>query len=268
MANSRRAIIAGNWKMYKSTAEAEAFVASLWERLNSQVNSTLPEVVLCPPFTALQTTQQAASKLKAPFTVAAQTMESREQGAFTGEVSPLMLLDIGIRWAVIGHSERRQYFNETDETVAQKTQAAFKHGMTPIVCVGENLEEREAGNTDRVIERQMAPILALLSSVEMASSNAELVLAYEPVWAIGTGRVCEADEAGRVCKLIRDLLRSKLGNSAWADRTRILYGGSVKPDNVKSLMAQPDIDGALVGGASLDVDSFYALIDNTCLVNA
>ncbi len=268
MASSRRTIIAGNWKMYKNTAEAEAFVSGLWERLRSQVNSTLPEVVLCPPFTSLQTVQQTISRLNAPFTVAAQTMESREQGAYTGEVSPLMLLDIGIRWAVIGHSERRQYFNETDETVAQKAQAAFKHGLTPIVCVGENLEEREAGQTDRVIERQMAPVLALLASVEMASSKADFVLAYEPVWAIGTGRVCEADEAGRVCKLIRDLLRSKLGNSAWADRTRILYGGSVKPDNVKSLMEQPDIDGALVGGASLDIDSFYTLIDNTCLVSA
>lgn len=267
----RRKLIAGNWKMYKTTAEAAAFVEALAERLRPVIDikgqgSSLPEIVLCPPYTALQASGEAILRAKASFVIAAQNMESREQGAYTGEIAPPMLLDLGVRWVILGHSERRQYFHETDESVAEKMIAAFTHGMTPIVCIGESLDEREDGQTDHVIARQMAPLLAALSAPGAVSSvdASRLVIAYEPVWAIGTGRVCEADEAGRVCALIRRHLRSESTQPALADATRILYGGSVKPDNIESLIAQPDIDGALVGGASLDVDSFYRIIENAC----
>jgi triosephosphate isomerase len=268
MGTLRRKLIAGNWKMYKTTTEAAAFVDVLAEHLRSlpSHDAALPEIVLCPPYTTLQTSGEAITRANAPFVVAAQNMESRDQGAYTGEIAPPMLLDLGVRWVVLGHSERRQYFNETDDAVAQKMAAAFAHGMTPIVCVGESLAEREAGQTDHVIERQLAPLLAVLTSPGTDSTAAaRLVIAYEPVWAIGTGRVCEADEAGRVCGLIRHHLRES-APAGLADATRILYGGSVKPENTQALMAQPDIDGALVGGASLDADSFYRIIEKTTSV--
>lgn len=260
VSNQRRPIIAGNWKMFKTTPEAAAFTEALHKRVQAQPAGSLPEIVICPPFTALTTVRDAANKLNASFEVAAQTMDHHDNGAYTGEISPLMLLDINIRWVVIGHSERRQYFNETDKSVADKTVTALRYEMTPIVCVGELLQEREAGSTDRVIEQQ---VRAVLDQVE-AKDLPKLVFAYEPVWAIGTGKVCEADEANRVCKLIRHIV-SEYGS---AEQTRILYGGSVKPDNTAGLMSQSDIDGGLVGGASLDPDSFFGIIEQACLVKA
>jgi triosephosphate isomerase len=263
MASTRRPVIAGNWKMYKTTAEAVAFTEALWNKAQPHTNGALPEIVLCVPYTAFRVVQDAAHRLSAPFIVAAQNMESRDNGAYTGEISPLMLLDLNVRWVVIGHSERRQYYNDTDETVTHKAQAALKHGMTPIICVGESLQDRESGQTDRVIEQQ---VRAFLSGLGEASTPdlSKIIVAYEPVWAIGTGKVCDAAEANRVCALIRHYL----GEAAPADKTRILYGGSVKPDNAQSLMSQSDIDGALVGGASLEADSFYGIIEQACLVKA
>jgi triosephosphate isomerase len=252
MATPRRPVIAGNWKMFKTTQEASAFVDALWQKVQALKGSELPEIVLCAPFTALSTVKQQVEKLGAPFIVAAQTMESRDNGAYTGEISPLMLTDIGVRWVVLGHSERRQYFNESDETVTAKTLAALKHGLTPIVCVGEELQERENGLTDAVIEQQIRAVCSQLQ----ASDLPKIVIAYEPVWAIGTGKVCEAAEANRVCGLIRHFV----GEYGTAEHTRILYGGSMKADNAQALMSQSDIDGGLVGGASLEADSFFAII--------
>jgi triosephosphate isomerase (TIM) len=260
MASTRRPIIAGNWKMFKTTNEAARFTESLWTKVQPLSKNNLPEIVICPPYTALSTVKETTVKLTAPFIVAAQNMESRDNGAYTGEISPLMLLDLKIQWVVIGHSERRQYFNETDETVAQKTLAALQHAITPIVCVGESLQERENGSTDRVIEQQVRAVLEKIS----ASDLPKIVFAYEPVWAIGTGKVCEASEANRVCALIRHFI-NEYGS---AEQTRILYGGSVKPENTQALMSQSDIDGGLVGGASLEPDSFFGIIEQACLVKA
>lgn len=260
MASTRRPIIAGNWKMFKTTGEAAAFVEALWQTVQPRTNANLPEIVLCPPYTGLLAVKEAAQKLQTPFITAAQNMESRDNGAYTGEISPVMLKDLGIQWVVIGHSERRQYFNETDESVTQKTLAALKHGMTPIVCVGESLLDRENGLTDRVIEQQVRAVLSQLSTDQLS----KIVFAYEPVWAIGTGKVCEATEANRVCALIRHFI-SEYGN---AEQTRILYGGSVKADNTQALMSQSDIDGGLVGGASLEAASFFGIIEQACLVKA
>ena len=251
MASTRRPIIAGNWKMFKTTQEATDFVAALWQKVQPHANASLPEIVICPPFTAMSKVKEIIQQTNAPFIVAAQNMESRETGAYTGEISPLMLADLGVKWVVIGHSERRQYFNETDETVTQKTLAALKHGMTPIVCVGESLQEREANQTDRVIEQQVRAFLSKLQASELP----KIVIAYEPVWAIGTGKVCVAGEANRVCALIRTLV----AEYGAADQTRILYGGSVKSDNTQALLSQSDIDGGLVGGASLDGEQFATL---------
>lgn len=258
--NQRRPIIAGNWKMFKTTPEASAFTDALAKRVKAHSSASLPEIVICPPYTALTTVNDAAKRLGAPFEVAAQNMDSHDNGAFTGEISPLMLLDLNIRWVVIGHSERRQYFNETDESVTAKTLAALKTGITPIVCVGELLQEREANQTDRIIEQQVRAVLSKVTTQDLPN----MVFAYEPVWAIGTGKVCEPDEANRVCKLIRGFI-SEYGS---AEQTRILYGGSVKADNTAGLMGQSDIDGGLVGGASLDPDSFFGIIEQACLVKA
>jgi triosephosphate isomerase len=252
----RRAIIAGNWKMYKTTAEARTFAQALIAKLGTRT-AALPDIVVCPPYTSLSTVQDTFQKAQAPVIVAAQNMESRDQGAYTGEVSPLMLQDLGVKWVVIGHSERRQYFNETDKTVNEKTLAALKHGMTPIVCVGESLAERDGNQTDAVIQRQVEKALEGVDPADYP----KIVVAYEPVWAIGTGKVCASQEANRVCELIRQTLAKK----GSGDQTRILYGGSVKPDNSQELMSKPHIDGALVGGASLDAEDFFQIIEATRL---
>lgn len=246
---ARMQIIAGNWKMFKTVPEAEAFTQEL---LKSGDFSGV-EVVLCPPFPALWPVSQATSGT--PVRVAAQNLFWEDQGAYTGEVSAPMLREAGCRYAVIGHSERRQYFGETDETVNRKVKAALRHGLAPIVCVGEKLAEREAGDTFRVVERQ---VNGAFEGIEEAAA-AVAVVAYEPVWAIGTGRTASPEDAQAVNSFIRGLM-ARLYSPGAAERIRVQYGGSVTPENAASLLAQPDIDGALVGGASLKVASFTAII--------
>jgi triosephosphate isomerase len=249
-------LIAGNWKMFKTTTEAEAFTEALFQKVQAIPAQARPDITLCPPFTALSRVLDTVKRLNAPFNVGAQTMESRESGAYTGEISPLMLKDLHVDTVILGHSERRQYYNETDETVQAKTQAALKHGLQPIVCVGESLQERESGVTDSVIERQVKKAIEGLSAQEVL----QLVFAYEPVWAIGTGKTCDAAEANRVCHLIRQHLATTAKDPASVAGVRILYGGSVKPDNAEELMRQSDINGALVGGASLEAEPFFQII--------
>jgi triosephosphate isomerase (TIM) len=248
-------VIAGNWKMYKNTAEAKAFCQALGEQLSSLPASGLPKVVVCPPFTALSTVIDVVNASKINCAVGAQNMESRPEGAYTGEVSPTMLQDVGAQYVIIGHSERRQYYNETDDTVNQKTLAAFEHELLPIVCVGETLAQREAEQTDTVIQNQVKGALKNLNPAHLA----KLVMAYEPVWAIGTGKVCESVEANRVCGWIRRTLQELFPNGN-VSQVPILYGGSVKPENAQELLAQSDINGALIGGASLQADSFVRIV--------
>lgn len=242
-------VIAGNWKMYKTAGQAIQFA----EELKAADIPGGCRVVICPPFTALQAVSGVLEG--SPVGLGAQNMHHREEGAFTGEVSPIMLKDAGCRYVILGHSERRQFFGETDPGVNLKVLSALEHQLIPIVCVGEMLEEREAGLTGEVVAGQVAGSLA-----DLAAAQAErLIIAYEPVWAIGTGRTASAGDAQQVNLFIRELLAEKFGREA-AQKVPILYGGSVKPDNAEELMARPDIDGALVGGASLDVGSFTAII--------
>ena len=245
----RKPIIAGNWKMHKNTGEALELVRQLKGAL-ADVDSV--EIVVSPPFTALAT---VVGELKGSnISVAAQNMYWEESGAYTGEVSPLMLKDIGCTHVIIGHSERRQFFNETDTTVNKKVKAALKAGLTPIVCVGETLEEREFGATMKIVERQIREGLEGLAPQEME----KIVIAYEPVWAIGTGKTATPQQAEEVHHLISSIIAQSAGGVA--RNIRILYGGSVKPDNIDEFMAQPDIDGALVGGASLQADLFVRIV--------
>jgi triosephosphate isomerase len=244
----RKLIIAGNWKMYKNTQEALQLV----EELRDKITDNNVEVVLCPPFTALQTVLEAVKGTD--IAVGAQNVYWEEEGAFTGEISPGMLADLGCKYVIIGHSERRQYFGETDENVNKKATAVLKHGMTPIICVGETLAERERGITEQVVRTQTETALKGFD----AETVADMVIAYEPVWAIGTGKTASTEDAQQVIAYIRNVVRNMVDDSA--DKVRIQYGGSVKPDNAAGLMSQPDIDGALVGGASLKADSFAGII--------
>jgi triosephosphate isomerase (TIM) len=245
----RRKLIAGNWKMYKTVAEATALV----EEIKKGVAGAPSDALVAPPFTAIPAVIAAAKG--SPVAVAAQNMHFEKEGAFTGEVSAPMLVDAGVSHVILGHSERRQYFAETDDGVAKKTKAALAAGLLPISCVGETLAEREAGRTMEVVGRQMDAILAAVTADEARN----VVIAYEPVWAIGTGKVATPEQAQEVHAFIRSRIAAKHGQPV-ADVLRILYGGSVKPDNVKGLMALPDVDGALVGGASLKADSFLKLV--------
>jgi triosephosphate isomerase len=245
----RRKLIAGNWKMYKTTAEAVALV----EEIGKGAASAPSDVLVAPPYTALAAVVGAAKG--GPVAVAAQNMHYEKEGAFTGEVSAAMLKDLGVTHVVLGHSERRQYFAETDEGVAKKTKVALDNGITPVSCVGETLSEREAGRTMDVVKRQVDAVLNALTADEAGL----IVVAYEPVWAIGTGKVATPEQAQEVHAFIR-LRIGAVHGKATADVLRVLYGGSVKPDNVKGLMALPDVDGALVGGASLKADSFLKLV--------
>lgn len=245
----RKPIIAGNWKMYKTITEARDLVREL-KQLLADVDSV--EIVVSPPFTALGAV--VAELQGSNISVAAQNMYWEDAGAFTGEISPSMIKDIGCTFVIVGHSERRQFFNETNATVNKKVKAALKAGLTPIVCVGETLAEREFGTTTKIVEQQIREGLAGLSPQEMEN----IVIAYEPVWAIGTGKTATPEQAEEVHQLIRSLIAQNTG--AAARTIRILYGGSVKPDNIDALMAQPDIDGALVGGASLKADSFVRIV--------
>ena len=247
----RRPVIAGNWKMYKTIAEAVAYVEKLKPVAGRARHC---EVVMAPPFTALAAAAHAArgSEIK----VAAQDVHWDKEGAHTGDVSAAMLVEAGATHVIIGHSERRRDHGETDEQVSRKLKAALTAGLTPIVCVGETLIEREAGNTRRVLERQFAGGFSGLTAAEFSS----ILIAYEPVWAIGTGHTATPEMAVESHRIIRELARREFGEGA-AISLRILYGGSVKPDNIGGLMAQEEIDGALVGGASLDVGSFADIVN-------
>lgn len=242
--------MAGNWKMYKTPAETTAF----FEAFRPLVANSKHEVVICPPFTNLAAAVEAVkgTRIKA----GAQNIAWAKEGAFTGEISGPMLNAVGVTHAIVGHSERRQYFCETDDTVLKRTQAALQFGLTPIVCVGERLDERESGATEALLTRQFEGGIAPLTPEQFA----KIVIAYEPVWAIGTGKTATPEIAEDAHRVIRGLVRSKFGAQA-ADAVRILYGGSVKADNVKSLMSQEDIDGVLVGGASLDPAGFASIVN-------
>ena len=244
-------MIAGNWKMYKAQAEARAFLAALKPLVAS---STHCDIVVAPPFTVLAAAAEAARG--SAIAIAAQDVHWEKEGAFTGEVSVKMLVEAGCRYVIIGHSERRQYFGETDERVNKKVKAALEAELAPIVCVGETLEQREAGKAEAVLERQFRGGLAALTGAEFS----RIIVAYEPVWAIGTGRTATPETAAETHRFLRQLAAT-IFTSERAAGLRILYGGSVKPDNIKSLMAQVEIDGALVGGASLDAQSFASIIN-------
>ena len=245
----RTPVIAGNWKLFKTIAEATGMVNELKPLV---AGTKCVEIVVAPVFTALSRVAEALSGSKV--SLAAQDCYWEEEGAYTGEVAPKLLADAGCSHVIIGHSERRQYFGETDETVNKKAKAAIAAGLTAIVCVGETLSQRESDSTFPVIEAQLKGGLAGFS----ANMLAQTIIAYEPVWAIGTGKTASDAQAQEVHAFIRSLVANLFGQAS-ADAIRILYGGSVKPDNVKGLMAQADIDGALVGGASLKADSFAAI---------
>ena len=246
----RKPIIAGNWKMNNTIKEAVELVNGLKRELS---NVETVDIVVCPAFTALSDVNEIT--MDSNIALGAQNIFWEANGAFTGEIAPNMLVDAGCKYVIIGHSERRQYFAETNETVSKRIKAALSVGLKPIVCVGEVLAEREAGKTFDVIKDHVTGSLAGLSNDDMRS----IVLAYEPVWAIGTGKTATKEQAQEVHKYIRDLLK-ELFNDEVASETRIQYGGSVKPENIKELMSQEDLDGALVGGASLKIDSFSAIV--------
>jgi triosephosphate isomerase (TIM) len=246
----RKSLIAANWKMFKTLAEAVAFTESLQQEVGPLEDR---EVVIAPPYTALAAVRNAI--WRADFKLAAQNCHGEERGAFTGEISGVMLRDVGCDWVILGHSERRHIFGETDETIQKKLAAVFRFGMLPMLCVGEVLEERESGNTFAVVGTQLDRALQGLD----AERAGQLAIAYEPVWAIGTGKTATPEQAQEVHAFIRERCTS-LWDKEVANRIRILYGGSVKPDNVDALMAQSDIDGMLVGGASLEVESFKRIV--------
>jgi|SRR5271156_6790238 len=260
---TRRTIIAGNWKMHKTRHKARELADQIVAAIHE--SKDLPGIVLCPPFTSLAEVVHAVHKTS--ITVGAQNMDHRTSGAFTGEISPTMLTDLGVKFVILGHSERRQFFGETNNSVNLKLISALDHKLTPILCVGESLDEREADLTDAVVRRQVGAALA-----NIAESDVEpLIVAYEPVWAIGTGKVCEAKEADRVAELIRHTIsdfytgehkKSHTDKPKVGDHISVLYGGSVKASNIDEVMAQPNVDGALVGGASLACEDFMPLIES------
>ncbi len=247
----RKPIIAGNWKMNKTLTEARSFV----EEVKGLVPSAeAVDSVICAPALFLDCLADEAEGT--PLAIGAQNMHFEESGAFTGEISPVMLKDLNVQYVILGHSERRELFGETDELVNQKTHAAFKHGLTPIVCVGETLEQREADKTKDVVKEQTEKGLSGLTDEQMKQT----VIAYEPVWAIGTGKTASSEDANEVCAYIRSVVAEQSSQDV-ADAVRIQYGGSVKPDNIKELMSMSDIDGALVGGASLEPKSYLQLLE-------
>ncbi|MDX1932857.1 MAG: triose-phosphate isomerase [Capsulimonadales bacterium] len=265
---SRVKIIAGNWKLNRGTAtEAAALISELAGALPTESSA---EIVVCPPFTALLSLRDALSAAPQAIRLGAQDVFWKNSGAYTGQISAPMLVDLGVRYVIIGHSERRgrfgvpepdftpdilKQFGETDATVNLKAKAALGAGLIPILCIGETLAEREAGDTDSVVRTQVEGALSGIS----AEAVAGLIFAYEPVWAIGTGKVCEPDEADRVCGVVRETVGSLYG-AATADAVRVQYGGSMKPDNAADLLARPNIDGGLVGGASLKAADFAAIV--------
>ncbi|HEY5650826.1 MAG TPA: triose-phosphate isomerase [Acidimicrobiia bacterium] len=250
----RKKLIAGNWKMNTNHLEGIQMVQKLSYRLEREDYDRV-EVVVCPPFTSLRSIQTVIGADKMMIGLGAQNVDWRENGAYTGEISAPMLAKLNVAYVIVGHSERRQYFGETDETVNLRAKAVVASGMTPIICVGETEEQYDAGQTEEVVLSQVSGGLAGFTSDAVAG----FVMAYEPVWAIGTGKACSAERANEVCEAIRNRIGSELGSEA-AESVRIQYGGSVNPGNVKELMAKRHIDGALVGGASLDPDKFAAVV--------
>ncbi len=263
----RRPLVVANWKMHKTVGESLDFVRSFRDECRW---NDFCQVVLCPPFTSLYPVAQALQGTN--ITLGAQDLFWKDQGAYTGEISPLMLKDVGCQFVIIGHSERRgrfgkpdpelqegelrSFFSESDQSVHKKILSAVRHQIRPIFCVGETLQEREEGITEEVIARQLGGGLTGAGADQMALVS----IAYEPVWAIGTGKVCDASEAQRICRLIRDRLAEGFGRQV-AESIRILYGGSITPENIEGLASQPDIDGGLVGGASLNPDSFCKIVE-------
>lgn len=253
MNKERKLIIAGNWKMNKTVAEALDLVRDLKLEL---ANVREVDIVVCPPFTALSEVSKVI--LDSNIRLGAQNMSEHNVGAYTGEIAAVMLKEFSVRYVILGHSERRQYYKETSETVAKKALAVHAAALRPIICIGETLAEREAGQMQTVLETQVRGSLAGLSKEQMA----ETILAYEPVWAIGTGKTATTAQAQEAHAFIRGLL-GKMFDETVARRVRIQYGGSVKPANARELMSQPDVDGALVGGAALEVRSFADIIKNS-----
>jgi triosephosphate isomerase len=248
----RRPLVAGNWKLHKTLAESVELAQELVREVGASGFGTT-EVVIAPVFTALAKVSDVLAGTT--ISLASQDVCWATQGAFTGEVGPLQLVDLGCRYAIVGHSERRQLFGETDEIVQRKARAVLDHGVRPIVCIGETLEERDAGQAEQVVVRQLRAAMRDLD----AEAAGQVVVAYEPIWAIGTGRNAQPADAQHMHSRIRATLAELFGQPL-AERTRVLYGGSVKPDNAQALMTQPDLDGALVGGASLLAESFCAIV--------
>jgi triosephosphate isomerase (TIM) len=246
----RKKIIAGNWKMNKTVGEAVELANAIKLDL---ADCTDVDVVLCPPFTATKSVSDVISETQ--IALGAQNMSSEDDGAYTGEISHTMLKELFVRYVILGHSERREYYKETDFWVNKKVKKALEKKLRPIVCVGEKLEDREANKTESVVEEQVRGSLADVP----ASAYTELVIAYEPVWAIGTGKVATAEQAQEVHKFIRGIVADMVGKEA-ADAVRIQYGGSMKADNAPELLAQPDIDGGLIGGAALQAGSFVGIV--------
>jgi triosephosphate isomerase (TIM) len=250
----RRPIVAANWKMHKTHLEAIQAVQKL-SYLVDRDDTDRVEVVICPPFSALRSIQTLIDSDRLTFALGAQDVHWEEQGAFTGEVSAPMLAALKVGYVIVGHSERRELFGETDAAVARKVQAVFAHDMVPIMCVGETAEERDSGRTEEKVVGQVRDGVKRVGPEEAS----RLVVAYEPVWAIGTGRACNPADAGEVIRTIRDTLETAFSTDV-AETVRVQYGGSVKPGNIREFMAHPEIDGALVGGASLDPEDFALIV--------
>src|ERR671931_185364 len=251
---ARRPIVAANWKMHKTHLEAIRDVQKLSYLLDRD-DADRVEVVVCPPFTALRSVQTLIDSDKLPYGLGAQDVHPEDTGAFTGAVSPPMLVALRVRFVIVGHSERRQLFGEDDRLVNRKVRAVLAHDMTPIVCVGETLEERDAGGTESRVTEQ---VRRAFDGVD-GQQAVDAVIAYEPIWAIGTGRNAEPTDAGQVVEVIRSTLASTLSQEV-ANAVRVQYGGSVKPGNIREFMAHPEIDGALVGGASLDPEELALIV--------
>ena len=246
----RTPLIAGNWKMYKTVSEAEEFIAALLPRVSSVQGV---DVAVCPPYLALQALVDSTCGSRVQ--VYAQNMHQAPEGAFTGEVSAQMLVELGVQGVILGHSERREHFGETDRALQLKVPVALAAGLVPVLCVGETEEEREAGDTERKLRHQVQEDLARVDTDRLG----DVVIAYEPIWAIGTGRVATPDQAQEAIGFVRALVADR--SREQAERTRVLYGGSVKPENCDDVLCQPDVDGALVGGASLDPEGFAAIVN-------
>jgi triosephosphate isomerase (TIM) len=250
----RRPIVAANWKMHKTHLESIQAVQKLSYLLDRK-DADRVEVVICPPFTALRSVQTLLDSDRLPYGLGGQDVHHEDEGAFTGAVSPGMLAALDVGYVIVGHSERRQLFGEDDATVNRKLKAVLRHGMAPIVCVGETLEEREAGGTETKVAEQIRLAFEGVDAAQAATA----VIAYEPIWAIGTGRNAEPTDAGQVIEVIRGTLSERLGNDVGSS-VRVQYGGSVKAGNIREFMAHPEVDGALVGGASLDPEEFALIV--------